>query len=300
MASGARFVFESRRRARRATEPSADAVVAQPRLAPRFVPELRPGAALRVKVKLAASLVLARSPGFESRPDIDVWLPELLFRTHCFARASAPLMRVALARAEELGRDDKVAFALRDYLREHIEEEAEHDAWLLDDLEVLGRKRAAVLARLPPSTIAAGVGAQYYWISHYHPVAVLAYIAVLEHTVLPLTVLEPLTQHSKLPARAFRTLIEHAKLDPGHTERVYALLDTMRLTQGQKQLLGINAFETASLLDQSLQEVFRNAPAARKSKAKPTVTTEVELADAAAARKNDLLARRARTPALRA
>jgi hypothetical protein len=265
----------------------------------RFVFESRPGAGLRVKVKLAASLVLARSPGFESRPDVDVWLPELLFRTHCFARASAPLMRAALARAEELGREDRVAFAMRDYLREHIEEESEHDAWLLEDLEVLGRKRAAVLAKLPPPTIAAGVGAQYYWIQHYHPVAVLAYIAVLEHTVLPLTVLERFAKASKLPSRAFRTLLEHAKLDPVHTERVYALLDTMRLTPGQKELLGVNVFETASLLDQSLQEVFRKAPAARVSKAAKRAA-EAESAEAAAVRRNDMLARKSRVPALRA
>lgn len=229
----------------------------------RFVFELLPGAALRGKVSLAASLVLARSPGFESRPDIDVWLPELLFRTHCFARASAPLMQAALARVEELGREDRVAWGLRVYLREHIAEEAEHGEWLLEDLEVLGRKRAAVLARVPPVTIATGVGAQYYWIQHYHPVAVLAYIALLEHTVLPLQVLEPLLQGSKLPARAFRSLLEHAKLDPIHTEQVYALLDVLQLTTGQKQLLGINAFETAAVLDQSLQEVFAYAPPAR-------------------------------------
>jgi hypothetical protein len=250
MASGARFVFDSRS-------------------APRFVLEPRPGAALRGKVSLAASLVLARSPGFEARPDIDVWLPELLFRTHCFARASAPLMRAALARTEELGRDDEVAWSMRDYLRKHIEEEAEHAAWLLEDLEVLGRKRAAVLARVPPVTIAAGVGAQYYFIHHYHPVAVLGYIAVLEHTVLPLEVLQPLVQASKLPARAFRSLLEHAKLDPAHTERVYTLLDAMKLTPGQAQVLGINAFETASLLDKSLQEVFEHAPPVRGSKPPP-------------------------------
>jgi hypothetical protein len=229
----------------------------------RFVFEPRPGAALRGKVSLAASLVLARSPGFETRPDIDVWLPELLFRTHCFARASAPLMRAALARAEELGREDRVAWGLRAYLAEHIAEEAEHGEWMLEDLEVLGRKRAAVLARVPPVTIANGVGAQYYWIQHYHPVAVLAYIALLEHTVLPLSVLEPLAKGSKLPPRAFRSLFEHAKLDPVHTERVYTLLDALQLTVGQKQVLGVNAFETAAVLDQSLQEVFAHAPAAR-------------------------------------
>jgi hypothetical protein len=230
---------------------------------PRFSFELRPGAALRGKVGLAARLVLARSPGFESRPDIDVWLPELLFRTHCFARASAPLLRAALARVEELGPADRVAAGIRDYLREQIEEGAKYEAGLLVDLEVLGRKRAAVLARVPPTTIATGVGAQYYWISHYHPVAVMAYIAMLEHTVLPLELLGPLVLSSKLPSGAFRSLLERANRNPPHEQKVYAVLDGLQLTTGQKELLGINTFETAAVLERSLQEVFAHSPPAR-------------------------------------
>lgn len=235
-------------------------------VAPRFNFEPRPGAALRGKVSLAARLVLARSPGFESRPDIDVWLPELLFRTHCFARAEAPLLRAAVARAEELGREDRVAWGIRDYLREHIAERANYEESLLVDLEVLGRKRAAVLARLPPVTIATGLGAQYYWIAHYHPVAVMAYIAMLEHTVLPLELLGPLVLGSKLPSRAFRSLLERANQNPPHEQKVYAVLDALQLTTGQKQLLGINTFETAAIFERSLQEAFAYAPAARPVK----------------------------------
>lgn len=227
----------------------------------RSASESGAGAVLRAKVNLAASLVLARSPGFEGRPDVDVWLPELLFRTHCFARASAPLMQAALARAEQLGSEDRVATGICPYLREHIVEEAEHGDWLLEDLEVLGRARAAVLARVPPVAIASGVGAQYYYIHHYHPVAVLAYIAVLEHTVLPLDVLESLVAKSRLPAGAFRTLLEHSRLDPRHTEQLYALLDELPLSPSLVQLLGVNAFETVSTLDRTLQEVFEAAPA---------------------------------------
>jgi Iron-containing redox enzyme len=243
----------------------------------RFVSEPRAGAALRGKVNLAARLVLARSPGFESRPDIDVWLPELLFHTHCFARASAPLMRAALARAEELAPADRVAAGICAYLSEHIVEEAEHGEWVLEDLAVLGRSRASVLARIPPATIATGVGAQYYWIHHVHPVALLAYIAVLEHTVLPLEVLEPLVRSSRLPARAFRTLREHAAIDASHTERVYALLDKLDVKRAQIQLLGINAFETVALLDRSLQEVFEHAPALKVKPRRAPVAMPAEL-----------------------
>jgi hypothetical protein len=189
----------------------------------------------------------------------------LLFRTHCFARASAPLMRAARVRAEELGRSDRVAAGICTYLNEHIAEEEVHGDWLLEDLEVLGLPREHVLARIPPATIASGVGAQYYWIQHYHPVALLAYIAVLEQSVLPPWVLESLIARSRSPAGAFRTLREHARLDPEHTARLYALLDELAPSPELVQLLGINAFETVALLDRSLSEIFLPLPAANVS-----------------------------------
>ena len=106
--------------------------------------------------------------------------PEYLVASHGIVRASVPLMEVARQRATSIAGEDPVAAGLAAYLYEHIPEELDHDEWVLQDLELLGVDRTHVLARPPTPTIAQFVGAQYYWVAHYHPVALLGYIALLE------------------------------------------------------------------------------------------------------------------------
>ena len=89
-----------------------------------------------------------------------------------------PLTEAALARAREL--DEPLAEPLARYLEEHVDEELGHDETLLGDLELLGVDRANVLERMPSPAVAALVGGQYYWILHYHPVAFLGYVALME------------------------------------------------------------------------------------------------------------------------
>jgi len=136
--------------------------------------------ALRVKIELLLPELMATGAAITSGPDVRTHYPEYLFTIHCMIRASVPLMQAALVRALALGSGDPVAAALADYLTHHIPEEKHHDDWLLDDLEELGFDRAATLQRIPSAAVAAVVGSQYYWVHHYHPVALLGYIAVLE------------------------------------------------------------------------------------------------------------------------
>jgi hypothetical protein len=214
---------------------------------------MKQGAVLQFKVALASR---AESAGVGAAGNIDSFLGEILFRTHCVARASAPLMRAACVRAAELAPSDGVANAIIAYLNGHIQEEQEHADWVLEDLEALGYPRAVTLARLPPSTLAELVGAQSYWIHHVHPVAVLAYIAVLEHRVTPLALLREAMAKSQLPVAGFRTLFEHAKLDPSHVTALYELIDELPLSAQQVALLSSNAFQSIRLLDRSFEEVF--------------------------------------------
>jgi hypothetical protein len=211
------------------------------------------GAALRHKVALAGRVLEGRVSEVSSASDIDALLPELLFRTHCVARASAPLMRAARARALEL--NDPVARGIREYLTDHIEEEQAHADWVLDDLEGIGCSAMRILARVPPSSIAELVGAQYYWIHHAHPVALLSYIAVLEEHVTPASVVRELIASSSHAPAAFRTLLEHAELDPSHVAELYALIDRLPLSTEQVTLLSVNAFRTVELLDRSFDEI---------------------------------------------
>jgi len=117
---------------------------------------------------------------FWERPDAVELFPLLQLRTYDVARASVPLMEAAQARCQALSSSDAVAAGLIPYLAYHIEEELNHDVWLLDDLEELGVARDLVLARPPSLTAARLVGAEYYWIYHDHPIALTGYIAALE------------------------------------------------------------------------------------------------------------------------
>ena len=116
---------------------------------------------------------------------------------------------------------------LADYLRHHITEETGEDEWLLQDLEAVGRDRAAVLAE-PPSPVVAGlVGAQYYWVFHYDPIAFLGYLAALEGYPPSQALIDELMARTGYDEGAFRTILAHAERDPGHRDELLELLDRL-------------------------------------------------------------------------
>jgi Iron-containing redox enzyme len=187
--------------------------------------------------------------------------PDYLFMGHCIIRASVPLMQTACERARSMGPGDPVASGLADYLGEHIDEERDHDDWLVRDLEALGVDRAAILARPPSPTVASAVGAQYYWILHYHPVVLLGWIGLLEgHPPTP-AMIDELMARTGYGPEAFRTLTAHAELDQRHGDEVFATLDRLPLTREQSAVIGLNAMSSAHLLAKALDEVTGRAPA---------------------------------------
>jgi hypothetical protein len=190
-----------------------------------------------------------------SHPRLADLYPEYLITVHTVIRASVPLMEAARGQAEKRAASDAVSAKLARYLDEHIAEERDHDEWLLDDLEELGVDRAAVLARPPTATVAAVVGAQYYWIFHYHPVALLGYIAVLEGYPPTTELVEVIRARTGYRREAFRTLIKHAELDPGHREELDSTLDNLPLTEQQSVVIGVNAMHTVQLLTRCLDEI---------------------------------------------
>lgn len=198
---------------------------------------------------------------FVAHPRIRELYPEYLFTSHSIIRASVPLMEAGRERAAALSAEDPVAAALAPYYEQHIPEEQDHDEWLLDDLEVLGRTRTEILARPPSPTVAALVGAQYYWIFHYHPVALLGYIAVLEGYPPSMAMIDDLAAGTGYTRDAFRTMVAHAELDPGHSEELDELLDELPLTTDQSAAMGLSAMSTVRLLTRAFREVVDEAEA---------------------------------------
>jgi Iron-containing redox enzyme len=167
-----------------------------------------------------------------------------------------PLTEAALARSRELPESDPLAAPLARYLEEHVDEELHHDETLLGDLELLGLNRATVLERMPSPSVAALAGSQYYWILHYHPVAFLGYVALMEgHPPTP-DLIETLIARTGYPAEAFRTYLEHAELDPGHRDRLDRTLDALPLDASHETALGISAISTAAMAARSLEKML--------------------------------------------
>ena len=210
---------------------------------------------LRLKISVPLPELLAVGPRIIRHPQAREIYPEFLITSHGILRASVPLLELARERALARGEDDAVAVALADYLVEHIEEEQHHDEWLLEDIEVVGIPRAEVLARPPAPAVATLVGAQYYWILHYDPVAVLGYVAVLEGYPPSNQLIDDLMASTGYDASAFRTLRLHGELDIGHGAALDEVLDRLPLTREQSAVIGLSAIHTVDALARAYGEL---------------------------------------------
>jgi hypothetical protein len=176
--------------------------------------------------------------------------PQYMAAGYQLARAMVPLMETALDRSRELAPNDPVAEGLAEYLERHIPEEMHGDepgGAALDDLEALGVDRLALQAQLPPPKMAALLGAQYFWIFHYHPVAILGFLHLeAYHPHRPS--LEAFIERTGLPRDGFRQLLLHAKLDAVHARELDRVLDSLPLEPRHEQLIGLSALQTVALL----------------------------------------------------
>jgi Iron-containing redox enzyme len=210
---------------------------------------------LRGRLELVLPALQATDRRLLGHPRLREIYPEYLVLTHGVIRASVPLMEAAFA-ACRLRPDDGVAVLLAEYLDQHIDEERGHDDWLLADLEFLGLSREQVLDRVPPPTVAALVGSQYYWIAHVHPVGLLGYIALLEgYPPRPLEVAHVQAATGYGP-QAFRTLLLHADLDPHHGQDLDDLLDRLPLTDRLRTLVGVSALTSVETFVRAQQELL--------------------------------------------
>ena len=167
------------------------------------------------------------------------------------------LMEAALDRARTLAPGDRVAAGLVEYLERHIPEEMHSDepgGATLDDLAALGVDTAAVRTQLPSTKVAALIGAVYYWIFHFHPVAVLGYLE-LEAFHPSVSGVEELIQRTGLPREGFRQLLLHAKLDVAHARDLHRVLDSLPLEPHHEELIGLSALHTMALVTEAFLDV---------------------------------------------
>jgi hypothetical protein len=216
---------------------------------------------LRGKLELVLPALFAAGRRLFGHAAIRELYPEYLFTMHCVIRASVPLLQAAAKQARSLP-NDPVSQTLADYFASHVDEEQGHDEWLLEDLASIGVPPERVLTRPPSPTVAALVGSQYYWVRHVHPVALLGYIALLEgYPPLPSDI-ERLRVRTGYGPQAFRTLMLHAELDPAHGAELDEVVDSLRLSDEQRTVLGLSAMSSVQHLAAVVTELAESRPAA--------------------------------------
>lgn len=219
---------------------------------------MRHSVTLRAKIALAGGAAPEPFAHFWASPELGRLFPEFLMLLHQIVRATVPLMTRGLevSRTRAIRDQDAVCGRLATYLATHIEEERAHDEWLLEDLEACGWSRASVWARTPTASVAALVGAQYYWVLHGHPSALLGYIAVLEGAPPTTEHIDRVRQATKLPEAMFRTYRKHAELDPGHQSHFDRFLDDLPLDADHSGLIGLSAIHTVQTLGHAMSALL--------------------------------------------
>lgn len=202
-----------------------------------------PSQRLRAKVALAAPALTHSSERIWCSPNVRQLYPCYLVTMHGVVRAAASLLRSAAGRARELASRDAVAAGLVDYYARHAIEEAGHDQWLLEDLVAIGADPEAA-QQFPQASIANLVGAQYYWLRHAHPVALLGHMAVVEGNSPKEGFAERLEAITGYPPEGFRTIRRHARIDISHARELYRTIDSLPLLAQHETLLGVSALHT--------------------------------------------------------
>jgi hypothetical protein len=214
-------------------------------------------ATVRITLELTKPALQAASARLWQLPGLAHRYPAYLCAMHGVIRASVPLMELAAQRCADRAADDPVAGPLRQYLLRHIEQERGHDDWLLADLAALDCDLPRRVAAQPSPTVAQLAGAQYYWIEHYHPVALMGYIAVLEGNAPTPELGDWIVRTAGIPEGAVRTVREHAELDARHAEAAFHLLEALPLTAAQKNAVTISGLHTAETLIRLFADVVR-------------------------------------------
>jgi hypothetical protein len=209
------------------------------------------------KIRLAERRLFAATHVFWSHADLPFLLPRFLLQVHCLMRSGLTLMAIARDRALSMTWDE-AARDLAAYLQVHLQEELGHDGWLLDDICTLGFTEQQVLEAPPCAAVVDLVGAQYFWMMHAHPVAIMGYLILMEGYAPVSSQLDEIQMRSGAPSSAFRCLKRHAEDDPAHLADLNRTLDSMNLSVDQARAVGMCAFAAIEGLAAMFEELQDN------------------------------------------
>lgn len=211
---------------------------------------------LRAKLDLAAPVFATVAERLWTSPRVREIYPVYLATMHMIARASAPLMQAARARAAAQGEHDGLAAAFAEFLSEQIERTIGRDTRLLDDLAATGADPEIPLQAIPSPRVASLVGAHYYWVYHHHPIALLGYIVAIESYPPPRGFAEQLRAQTGFPEAAYRAVARREQTDPRRRDELHEWIDTLPLTRRHETLLGLSALHTVHAGVEVLEEIY--------------------------------------------
>jgi hypothetical protein len=171
--------------------------------------------------------------------------------------ATLPLIRFCLQELEKNGRG-KFDEQLREYYLRKLEDEADHDEWLLKDLTHLGLSKEFLRQTLPPSAITALIGSQYYLIAHHHPALCLGYVGFLEGYPANPEDASTLSKTSGTPEEAWSTYRFHVDLDVHHRQELEEILNAVP-EEGLRQGIIANGIRSGEFYCEALESMLVSA-----------------------------------------
>jgi pyrroloquinoline quinone (PQQ) biosynthesis protein C len=146
-----------------------------------------------------------------------------------------PIMAAAAARCDDRFR------GVRYDLYERIQEEKGHEAWVLEDIEALGRDVRSVKANPPSAPVQAMIAFNYYGAERVHPCSVLGMLYTLEvvSSVYGGRVSDSISRKlgRDVDAGGFKFLSSHATMDLDHMARLNRLVKTIEDPQAQEAIV---------------------------------------------------------------
>ena len=146
-----------------------------------------------------------------------------------------PTMAVAASRCDDRHR------TVRYELYERIEEEKNHETWVLEDIEAVGGDAAGARANPPSAPVQAMIAFNYYAAERVHPCSVLGMLYMLE---VVSSVYAGRTSESiaraigrEVDAGGFKFLSSHSTMDVDHLAKLNRLIKTIDDPSAQEAIV---------------------------------------------------------------
>ncbi|TAN54974.1 MAG: iron-containing redox enzyme family protein [Magnetospirillum sp.] len=160
---------------------------------------------------------------------------EFLTSAYHHVSHTVPLLALAIARC---GSGDEI---YRKGLLTYIDEEVEHDEWILEDIADMGGDAVAVRNGQGPFPVRMMVAYAYHMIDRVSPYCLLGMVHVLEGMSVALAIRAADSIRSKLGmagGKGFSYLTSHGALDVSHVEIFASLLDQVDTPERRKVVIG--------------------------------------------------------------